>query len=107
MIKNRIPNEGNAENMIQRLRSYIEPVNTAWFQELKSASDENIEKWKKHLGLEEKKLDFPSTYLEFLRYACEGDGGLFEKTIGVKMSIESQFPYYRHEIGRESCRERV
>jgi hypothetical protein len=33
MIKNRIPNEGNAENMIQRLRSYIEPVNTAWFQE--------------------------------------------------------------------------
>ena len=61
MIKNRIPNEGNAENMIQRLRSYIEPVNTAWFQELKSASDENIEKWKKHLGLEEKKLDFPPT----------------------------------------------
>ena len=96
MIKNRIPNEGNAENMIQRLRSYIEPVNTAWFQELKSASDENIEKWKKHLGLEEKKLDFPPTYLEFLRYAGEGDGGLFEKTIGVKMSIESQFPYYRH-----------
>ena len=76
IIKNRIPIEGNAENMIQRLRSYIEPVNTAWFQELKSASDENIEKAAKIIG--------------------EGDGGLFEKTIGVKMSIESQFPYYRH-----------
>ncbi len=95
-IMNRIPDKESSKTMIQRLRNYIEPVDENWFQNLKSASDENIEKWKKHLGLEEKKLDFPSTYLEFLRYAGEGDSGLFEKTIGVKMSIESQFPYYRH-----------
>ncbi len=93
IIKNRIPIEGNAETMIPRLRAYIEPVDSEWFQKLKPASEENIEKWKKKLKLEDKGVDFPPTYLEFLRHAGEGDGGLFEKTIGVKISLESQFPY--------------
>ena len=38
----------------------------------------------KKLKLEDKGVDFPPTYLEFLQHAGEGDGGLFEKTIGVK-----------------------
>ena len=47
IIKTRIPIEGNAETMIPRLRAYIEPVDSEWFQKLKPASEENIEQWKK------------------------------------------------------------
>ena len=51
--------------MIPRLRAYIEPVDSEWFQKLKPASEENIEQWKKKLKLEDKGVDFPPTYLEF------------------------------------------
>ena len=95
IIKNRIPDKGSVENMMQRLQSYIEPVDPEWVKNLKPASEESIKKWKKVLALEEKNLDFPSSYLEFLRYAGEGDGGLFEETLNAKMSLESQLSYYR------------
>lgn len=95
IIKNRIPDKGSVENMMQRLQSYIEPVDPEWVKNLKPASEESIKKWKKVLALEEKNLDFPSSYLEFLRYAGEGDGGLFEETLNAKMSLESQLLYYR------------
>ena len=93
IIKNRIPTKGNAENMVQRLRSYIEPVDPDWFKKLKPASEQNITKWREILEFNEKNLDFPPTYLEFLRYAGENDGGLFEKTLFVEISLESQISY--------------
>lgn len=96
IIRNRIPDKGGVENMMQRLQSYIEPVDPEWAKKLKPASEESIKKWKKVLTLEEKQLDFPSSYLEFLQYAGEGDGGLFEETLNAKMSLESQLLYCRN-----------
>ncbi len=93
VIKNRIPGKGSVENMMQRLQSYIEPVDPEWSKRLKPASENNIEKWRKKLHLEEKNLDFPLSYLTFLRYAGEGDGGLFEKTLRAEISLELHLRY--------------
>lgn len=40
----------------------------------------------KKLKLEDKGVDFPPTYLEFLRHAGEGDGGLFKNYWGKNIS---------------------
>ncbi len=93
IIKNRIPNAGSAKDMMRRLQSYINPIDPDWLQNLKPSSEETIKKWERKLHLEEKKLKFPSSYLEFLRHAGEEDGGLFENTLHAKMGLESQLAY--------------
>lgn len=79
IIKNRIPDKGTVENMMQRLQSYIEPVDPEWAEKLKPASEESIKKWKKVLALEEKNWIFLLRIWNFYDMQEKGMEGFLRK----------------------------
>lgn len=63
-----MPQEGDAKTIAQRLWTYIEPVDAAWLDRIRPADKTQIEELKQRLHLNEKGLELPETYVEFL---CE------------------------------------
>ena len=84
-----IPTQNNQISIIDRLRLYIDPVDSTWFARLKPASEEQITKLRQFLELDKQGLKLPEEYVNFLRYAGEGAGGLFEYTLQAEMSLSS------------------
>lgn len=87
--ENRMPQKGKSETIIQRLRTYIDPLEPEWFQSLVPASEQQILKLQQILELDKFNLKLPLSYIEFLRYAGEGAGGLFLNSLRADMSLSS------------------
>lgn len=74
--------------IINKLNDYISAVDSGWINRLKPASEENLRLLKKYSGMDKEKLDFPNAFVEFAKYAGEGDGGLLSETLKGTFSIE-------------------
>ncbi len=79
----------DARSVIQRLCAYIAPVDSTWFNSLRTAKETQIMELKRKLRLDSLGLELPAVYIEFLRYAGEGAGGLFYDFLHTEMSISS------------------
>ena len=84
-----IPTKGDGKSVIQRLRTYIDPVDNTWFDNLQPAREGQIVELKKQLELDSLGLELPPIYIEFLQYAGESAGGLFHDFLHAEMSISS------------------
>lgn len=90
ITSNRImPTKGDNKSVIQRLRTYIHPVDNIWFNSLQPANEVQVAELKRQLKLDSLGLELPAIYTEFLRYAGEGAGGLFHDFLHAEMSISS------------------
>lgn len=76
------------DSIIHRLRLYIDPIDSTWFDKLKPASVKQIIELEQRLNLNSLHLELPESFVEFLRYAGENAGGLFY-TLQAEMSISS------------------
>ena len=90
ILSQRIPSQENEGSIIDRLRLYIDPVDSTWYDSLKPASEEQIAELSRTLDLDRYGLQLPAIFVEFLRYAGEGAGKLFMHTLyNVEMSVSS------------------
>ena len=76
------------DSIIHRLRLYIDPIDSTWFDKLKPASEKQIIELEQRLNLNTLHLELPESFVEFLRYAGENAGGLFYP-LQAEMSISS------------------
>ena len=101
IINRTIPREGKISTLLERLNDYIEPVDKNWFSKIKPADIDLLYKLKRVLGMEETGVEFPESFVEFVKYAGEDDGGLLSKTLKGNLSIsdlvESNEEIYKFE----------
>ena len=76
------------DSIIHRLKLYIDPIDSTWFDKLKPASVKQIIELEQRLNFNSLHLELPESFVEFLRYAGENAGGLFY-TLQAEMSISS------------------
>lgn len=76
------------DSIIHKLKLYIDPIDSTWFDKLEPASEKQIIELKQKLNLNSLHLELPEEFVEFLRYAGENAGGLFD-TLQAEMSISS------------------
>lgn len=75
--------------IVNKLNKYISAVDPGWINRLKPTSEENLRLLKKYSGMDKENLDFPDAFIEFAKYAGEGDGGLLSETLEGDFSIEA------------------
>ena len=75
MKERRLPKEGSAETLYSRLKEYIIPVDPDWEKKLKPAKQEDIERIYSISKMKENGYKLPASYLEYLKYMGENDGG--------------------------------
>lgn len=83
---------------MERLNDYIKPVDKEWFSRVKLSDMYSINKLRKLIGLERVGLNFPETFIEFAKYAGEGDGGLLTETLLGKFSISTMIEEIKESI---------
>lgn len=69
---------GNSENVIERLCATMNAIDSEWGKKIKPASKEQIEHFKDLIGFNEKGIEIPKVYLDFLETMGQEDGGLLE-----------------------------
>ena len=85
------------DSIIHKLKQYIDPIDNTWFDKLKPASEKQIIELKQRLNLSNLHLELPEAYVEFLRYAGENAGGLFD-ALRAEMSISSLLSKKKVEV---------
>jgi len=86
--------------IINKLNEYISTVDPEWINRVKPTSEENLRLLKKYSGMDKENLDFPDAFVEFAKYAGEGDGGLLSETLDgwdKIFSIEDLVWCYKYE----------
>lgn len=81
ITKRTIPKEGKINTIYKRLSEYILPVDKEWINRVKSTDYDSIKKLRRFLGMEDAKLDFPESYIQFMKYMGENDGGLLSNVL--------------------------
>lgn len=77
-----------SKSIVERLNEYIKLADPGWLTKLKPANEKDIEFLKKYVGLTNENLNMMDSFIEFARYAGEGDSGLISSILKGKFSIK-------------------
>ena len=77
-----------SKSIVERLNEYIKLADPGWLTKLKPANEKDIEFLKKYVGLTNENLNVMDSFIEFARYAGEGDSGLISSILKGKFSIK-------------------
>ena len=75
------PEQGNSDNLFQRLSEYISQFDKTWIKRIKPISAESVELLKKWLCIDERDRQLPVFYQIFLEKMGADDGGFFSETL--------------------------
>lgn len=96
--KRKIIAKDKEESIIERLCDYILPVNPEWKNMWKPASEKGIEELRKKSGIDKTGYDLPISYIQYLRYMGEEDGGLLSHGLyGAETKLSAILKYYQKD----------
>ena len=89
MNNTRKPEQGNMDNLFQRLSEYIGTFDKTWIERIKPASPESVALLKKQLCLKNSDWQLPVSFRIYLEKMGADDGGLLYETLLASTDIDS------------------
>lgn len=93
------PKDGNIESLYRRLADYISIVDEEWSSSIKPALKEDVDELVRLSMIRQKGYSLPESYMVFLNYMGENDGGLLSTHLLVDASITELLDFY-DEVNR-------
>jgi len=95
MNNTRKPEQGNTDNLFQRLSDYISQFDKTWIERIKPASPESIELLINLSGIRKWNRSFPKSYQIYLEKMGTDDGGFLSSALGAYTDIGTIIEFYQ------------